>query len=216
MEEKIKSVIQERPIIIPRILFKDYKKLNILEEELILLIYLIDMGDKIIYNPDIFVKELGFDKFKAMEIISNLVEKNIISLVVEKNRSGKTEEYIDVSLLYNKLYNDIFDVEDDDEEDITNIFSRFENEFGRPISPMEYEIIKGWINDRFSEELITEALKEAVYNNVNNLRYIDKILYNWKKKGYKNREDIVKDKARVNKKKEVTVGVFDYNWLDDE
>ena len=171
-----------------------------------------DEGDKVIYNPDIFVKGLGFDKYKAMELINNLVEKKIISITVEKNEKNRTEEYINIDLLYNKLLNNIIEIEEDN-NDNTNIFATFQEEFGRPITPMEYEIIKGWINDKISEELIIEALKEAVYNNVNNLRYIDKILYEWRKKGIKNREDIVKNKIKYNKEE---VKVFDYNWLDDE
>lgn len=213
--ENIIEVIKEKPIVIPRILFRDYKKLNIDEEELIILIYIIDLGNRVVYNPDIFVKNLGFDKFKAMQIISNLVEKKIISITVEKDKNGISEEYINIDLLYNKLFNDIINVEEKNYED-TNIFSKFENEFGRPISPMEYEIIKGWLNDKFSEEIITEALKEAVYNNVNNLRYIDKILYEWKKKGYKKKEDIVKDNMKIKQEKSKNNNLFDYNWLEDE
>lgn len=213
--ENIIEIIKEKPIVIPRILFRDYKKLNINEEELIILIYIIDLGNRVVYNPDIFVKNLGFDKFKAMQIISNLVEKKIISITVEKDKNGISEEYINIDLLYNKLFNDIINVEEKIYED-TNIFSKFENEFGRPISPMEYEIIKGWLNDKFSEEIITEALKEAVYNNVNNLRYIDKILYEWKKKGYKKKEDIVKDNMKIKQEKSKNNNLFDYNWLEDE
>ena len=215
MEENIIKILQQRPIVIPRLLFNNYKQLNITEEELIILIYIMDEGDKVIYNPDIFVKELGLDKFKAMELINNLVEKGIINITVEQNKNKKSEEYINIDLLYNKLLNNIIEIKEP-EIISTNIFSIFENEFGRPISPMEYEIIKGWINDKFSEEIIKEALREAVYNNVSNLRYIDKILYEWKKQGYKNKEDIIKDKVNRKKKKTETVEVFDYNWLDDE
>ncbi len=41
---------------------------------------------------------------------------------------------------------------------------------------MEYEIIGAWVEKGFKEQLILEALKEAVYNGVTSLRYIDKIL----------------------------------------
>lgn len=213
--EEIINIIKERPIIIPRMLFNNYKKLNITEEELIVLIYIMNEGDKLIYNPEIIVKGLGLDKFRVMELINNLVEKQIINITVEKNDKSKTEEYINIDTLYNKLLNSIIEIEEKEIYD-NDIFTKFENEFGRPLSPMEYEIIKGWINDKFSDELITEALKEAVYNNVNNLRYIDKILYEWKKKGYKNKEDVVKSKINYKNSKKKDLEVFDYNWLDDE
>ena len=62
--------------------------------------------------------------------------------------------------------------------------------------------------------MIVGALKEAVYNQVTNLRYIDKILYEWSKKGFKTMEDVNKhleNKEKQNDRKEL----FDYNWLDD-
>ena len=212
MDEKVIEFMKEKPIIIPRVLFKNYKKLNITEEELVVLIYIIDSGYKILYNPDNLVRDLDLDKFLVMQLISNLVDKKLISVVVEKNNSKKSEEYICLDLLYNKLFNAVFTESEEVME--TDIFTKFQDEFGRPISPMEYEIIKGWLNDKFSEELITEALKEAVYNNVNNLRYIDKNLYEWNKKGYKKNEDVFKDKINF-KKKNGKVNYFDYNWLDE-
>ena len=101
--------------------------------------------------------------------------------------------------------------------DNSDIFSTFENEFGRPISSMECQIIKGWIDDNFSHELIMEALKEAIYNGVTSLRYIETILYNWRKKGYKSKNDVMeaKNKARESRKEE-TKDVFFYDWLNDD
>ena len=97
----------------------------------------------------------------------------------------------------------------------TNIYTIFEKEFGRPLSPVEYEIIKAWITSGISEELIKGALKEAVFNNVRNLRYIDKILSEWEKKGFKSVDEVdsyLKKKESNNPKQEL----FDYNWLEDE
>lgn len=212
MEDMVLDFMKQRPVVIPRVLFTNYKKLNITLEELVILIYFIDIGDKFLYNPDVIVNDLGLDKYLVMQLVSNLVDKKLISVVVQKNDKLKTEEYICLDLLYNRLFNSIIDKEDVSSS--SDIFEKFQDEFGRPISPMEYEIIKGWIDDKFSEELITEALKEAVYNNVNNLRYIDKILYEWKKKGFKCKEDVVRDKANF-KKKSGKVSYFDYNWLDE-
>mgnify|MGYP002520477974 CR=1 FL=1 len=33
-----------------------------------------------------------------------------------------------------------------------------------------------------------EALKEAIYNGVTSLKYIERILYDWRKKGYKTKD----------------------------
>lgn len=207
----------EKPITIPRMIFNNYKRLNITEEELIILIFIIDFGGRIVYNPDIFVNELKMEKFKVMELLNSLYEKKIITISVEKNSNNKSEEFISLDLLYSKMLNLFKDSTPTDSNiDNTDIFSVFEKELGKTISPMEYEIIKGWINDKFSYEIIIEALKEAVLNNVTSLRYIDKILYDWKKKGIKNKEDIIRDKNNYRANKNKTKEVFDYNWLEDE
>lgn len=215
MDEKILEILKQKPIVIPRFLFNYYKDFNITEAELIILIFIIDNGNKILYNPEIFTKALNIDKYKAMELINNLMEKKIISLVVEKNKKDKIEEYISLDLFYDKILNKVKEIKEE-KVDTSNVFSTFENEFGRTLSPMEYEIIKGWLNSKYSEELIIEALKEATYNGVGNLRYIDKILYEWDKKGLKSKEDIIKDKSKYRDNKKEKVDIFDYNWLEDE
>lgn len=217
MDEKILGLMTDRPVIIPRLIFNNYKRLNVTEEELIVLIFIIDLGNKINYNPDIFVNELNMEKFKAMEILNSLYEKKLINIIVEKNSNNKTEEFITLDLLYSKILNLFKEVQDTTSinTDNTDIFSIFESEFGRTISPIEYEIIKGWFDDGFSYEIIFEALREATYNNVNNLSYIDKILYDWRKKGIKTKEDIIKDKNNYRNNKKKNINVFDYNWLDE-
>ena len=215
MNNKVINILKEKPIIIPKILFKNYKKLNITEEELIVLIYIINLGNVIVYNPSIFIKDLNMDKYKVMEILNSLTEKNIIDIKVEKNEKDLTEEYIYLDTLYNKLFNLL--AEDSNNEinlNTENLFTLFETELGRTISPMECEIIKEWKNN-YQEELIKEALKEAIYNNVRNLKYIDRILYTWKTKGITTKEDIIKDKKNY-RKQVVATNVFDYNWLEEE
>jgi DNA replication protein len=100
------------------------------------------------------------------------------------------------------------------EKNNTNIYEVFEKEFGRTLSPMEYEIIGGWLDKDCTEELILLALKEAVYNGVNNMRYIDRIIYEWIKKGIKTKQDVENNRKQF-KKKEQTIEVVDYDWLND-
>lgn len=61
-----------------------------------------------------------------------------------------------------------------------DIFEIFEQEFARPLSPMELESISQWLDqDRYKLEVILEALKEAVFAGKVNFRYIDRILLEW-------------------------------------
>lgn len=214
MNNNILKILQDRPVVVPRILFNNYKRLNISEEELLIVMVIISLDNKIEYNPDIFVNEINMDRHKVMELISSLISKNILSLEIVKN-GRKTEEYISLSLLYDKLLNIIIDTNEDVLKVDNSIFNIFENELGRLLSPMEIEKIKEWVITYKNDELIIEALKEAVINGVSNLRYIDAILNEWYKKGYRNKDDVLRDKGNYKKKKS-NIEVFDTDWLNDE
>ena len=213
MNNNVLNLLKDSPIVIPRILFNNYRKLNITEEELVIVMLIISLGNEIEYNPDIFVNELGMERHKVMELIGNLISKNILSLEMVKN-GRKTEEHICISLLYDKLLNIVIDSRDEDVKIDDSIFSIFEEELGRLLSSMEIEQIKEWITTYKNEDLIKAALKEAVLNGVSNLRYVDTILNEWSKKGYKNREDIERDRENYRKKKK-NIEVFDTDWLND-
>ena len=215
----INNVIKDKPIVIPRFLFKNYKKIGINEEELVILIYMIDFGDKVIYDPDFFVRELGMEKYKAMELINSLIEKSLVSLKVENNDDGKMEEYLYLDGFYNKLFSVLLDcVQDENRKNMDSsvLFDIFEQELGRTLSPMEIERIKEWLDDNFTEELVIEALKEAVFKNAKSMNYINTILYNWKQKGIKTREEALNDKRNYRNNKKTSAPVFDYNWLEED
>lgn len=66
------------------------------------------------------------------------------------------------------------------QQERSDIFTIFENEFGRPLTPMELESITNWIDrDGYPEELILAGLKEAVFAGKVHFRYIDRILLEW-------------------------------------
>ena len=214
MDDKIIDLLKLRPIVIPRILLNNYRLLNITDSEFIVIMILLSYGDKITYNPEEFAREVRMSKHEVMSIIDSLCDKNIISLVVEKVNK-KTYEYLSMELLYQKLFNIVANDEKHEKEEIDNsIFSVFEKELGRTLSPMEFEQIKEWITSGNSNELIICALREAVLNGVGNLRYIDSILNDWRKKGYRKQEDVKKDRE-IYRSKKSKVEVFDTDWLNE-
>lgn len=212
--EILNKVIKEKTYNIPSFILKNYEKLNLTAEEVLVLIVLYNHYGRISYDINKLLEEINLEKYKLMQLISSLEEKKIISIDLITNSKGLKEEYISLELLYDKIVNIYLDVKEETNES-ADIYSAFEKELGRTLSPMEYEIIKGWVMDKFSDELIILALKEAVYNGVNNLRYIDKVLYGWRKKNIKNKQDIIKDKEKFKNRQKENVEVFDYNWLDE-
>lgn len=153
--EGLEKILRMKPIVLLRYLFNYYLRLGITAEELIILIFVIDEGDKVIYDPSSIGESLGMDKYKVMELLNNLSEKKIISIIVEKNSDGKSAEYISLDLLYSKIMSLVIDKKDEEKNlDNSDIYSVFESEFGRTISPMECQVINGWIEDNFLMNLL--------------------------------------------------------------
>lgn len=208
----ILEILKGTNIVIPYTLLKKSKELNINEKELIFLSFLMSNGDKTLFNVELISSKLCLEVKDVMSLISCLTEKKLLTMSVEKNSGGMMIEYLDISVLYIKLLGLIINEEEKKVSAESNIYSIIEKEFGRTISPIEYETIKGWLDSNLSEDLIKEALKEAVLNGVNNLKYIDKILFEWNKKGYKIPSDI---KRKPKTKDHEELNLFDYDWLDE-
>ncbi len=215
MENNVRKILMDRPLVIPRIIINNYKKLNITEEELIILIFIIDYGVDLEYNPSIFVQELNIDKYKVLELINSLKEKNILTILIKKENKKVSSEYISLQPLYDKIMNIVMDNKEKQIEIDENIYSIFENELGRTLSPLEYEKIKEMVTS-YGQELVVEALKEAVYNRANNLRYIETILSEWNKKGHKTKADILKDRENYRRKKTDNIKLPDIDWLNED
>lgn len=219
---KIIDIFKDGNIVIPIYLLKNYKKLNLKLDEFLFLMYLYSKGNNTIFDPGNFASDLNIDLSEVMNKISNLTDKNYIKVDVEKNEKGLMEEVIKLDDFYSKLSLIIMDETNHNDTSKSNIFDIIEKEFGRTLSPIEYEIIKAWLDNHISEELIKEALKEATFNGVSNLRYIDKILYEWGKKGIKTKDDVLENKKRRNKKleekdnKKIDLEIMDWDWFDDE
>nr|WP_170312190.1 DnaD domain protein [Paenibacillus sacheonensis] len=72
----------------------------------------------------------------------------------------------------------------------SDLFTAFEQEFGRPLSPMECETISAWVDqDRYPDELIRFALKESVFAGKLHFRYIDRILIEWSRNRVTNTDE---------------------------
>ncbi len=208
---KILDLLKSRDYQVPKEILFNYKKMNISDSELIVIIYLINQFS-LNYNPKQIANDLNLTLNDVLEIINSLCEKNIIKIDIKKNNNIR-EEIINLNFLYEKVAFSLNEVQEKQEDDL---YSLFENEFGRTLSPMEFEIIAGWKDNGYSEEIIKLALKEATYNGVSNLRYIDKIIYEWGKKGIKNKEDVEKNRKTFKNSSNKNKELFDYDWLNEQ
>ena len=206
-----KTIFECKKYVTNSIFIKKALALKLSLEEFLMLTYF-DNDYNSFLNIEDVSKNLGLSLDEAYKIFNNLISRKLIIIESTKDLEGRMIERVSLDNFYEMIVEE--KVEEKKENKKIDIYSHFESEFGRTITSIEYEIINAWIEKGYTEELILGALKEAVYNNVKNLRYIDKILYEWGKKGFKNMSDVsrhLENKEERPEKKEL----FDYNWLDD-
>ena len=209
------NLISSKNIVIPMYIYKLLPKLDIDFETFFFLMYLYNLDERIIFNPQKIADEFGITIKEVLLYVDTLSSKKLISFEIIKNDKNVSEEYLSLKYFYDKISLLLMDEEKETTIYDNSIFDLIEKEFGRVLSPIEYEIIKAWHENGISDELIKEALKEATFNGVSNLRYIDKILYEWQKKGFKNAKDVENNRKNFHKKND-KVEVFEYNWLEDD
>lgn len=207
--DKVIELLKSTNIQISKTLLFNYKKLNITDQEFIVLIYLINEN---VYNPKQIGNDLDIAFPEILELINNLTEKGIMKIELTKINNIRTE-VINLDALYEKLAFLIIKKEKNNENS-KGIYDIFETELGRTLSSIEYELINGWLS-ACSEEIILLALKEAIYNGVKNFRYIDRIIDEWNQKGIKTKEDVEKNKQEFKKSRSKKPELFDCDWLND-
>lgn len=193
----LRSSFLSRDFIINANVIKCISNLDLSLDEFLLLVYFMNVSVDL--DSDSIMDKLGFDEKKISDLFSSLLSKKYIDMNVSKV-DGKIHERINLNPFYDRL---VLNKKTDDNS--SDIYALFERELGRTLSSFEYELINKWIENGISENIIKEALKEAILNGVTNFNYIDKIVYDWSRNGIKKR---IKEEKSLEE-------MFDYDWLSD-
>ncbi|HER0920732.1 TPA: DnaD domain protein [Streptococcus pyogenes] len=82
------------------------------------------------------------------------------------------------------------------------LFENFQKNWMRLLSPFEIEDIDKWIDeDNMPIEVVNEALKETILYNAPNLRYLNRVLNNWKRQGIDTVEKVEFSRLQFENKK---------------
>ena len=145
-----------------------------------------------------------------IEINENILES--IDYYDDSNDSNDSNELCNNDVTKCNSIQDIEKDKDIEKDiDIDNIYDFVEKNFGRTLTPIEYEEISKWEDN----ELTRYAIKNAVLNNAYNIKYINKILHNYKMKSIQTVQQAKLDDEQFEKRKN-----FKYEmstkWLDKE
>ena len=218
---KLIDFFKEGNLVIPIYILKCYKNFQLKMEEFIFLMYLYNLGNKVLFDPNKYIEDLNIELNDVMNYIEILTDKGLVQVDVLKNEKGFMEEYLVLDGFYNKLALFTMDKFNNDKtKSNSDIFSVIEKEFGRTLGSYETEIISAWLESNVPEELIKEALKEATLNGVFSLKYINKILYEWEKAGITTVEGVEERRKKHRKKQEkesdIDLDIVDWNWFDED
>ncbi|HLR63135.1 MAG TPA: DnaD domain-containing protein [Lentibacillus sp.] len=209
---------------VPVQLLDKYKALGLNEQEVMVILQLLRfLQEKNDFpTPNDIASHLTISEKECANILRTLIQRDFLSIEQLKNEANQITEAYSLNPLWKKLFAE--ETEHRSEGDGT-LFILFEQEFGRPLSPFEIEMINTWLDeDKLAPSLIKAALRESVLMGKLNFKYIDRILREWQKKGIQTVEQ-ARDASKAfhenqAAKKESAPGKRDtsiyYNWLEEE
>lgn len=195
--KELRNEFLTRDFIVNSNIVKAIGNIDITLDEFLMILYFLNVSSYL--DVESIKDKLGFDEDKAVSVFSSLINKKYIEMIVS-NVNGNIIEQISLDPLFDRLI-----LNKKTEDNNTDIYALFENELGRTLSSFEYDLINNWINKGVREDMIRDALKEAILNNVRNFKYIDKIIYEWSRNGVKKRF----------KEENTQEDMFDYDWTSD-
>lgn len=223
----------EQPIVgIPSYLFKYYQKLHIADDEALILMHLCSFLEEGVEfpTPDDFSARTNFNVNDISVKLQRLMQKGAIEIIHENDATGRITEKYSIWPLWERILHllaseEVKQQEASQQVSEAEIYKLLEQEFGRLLSSIELETVGMWFDqDGHSPEIIKAALREAVLAEKLSLRYIDRILFEWKKKNITTLKQVEKqvDSFRQHTIKPVkqqvqqpgTNKIF-YNWLEE-
>ena len=207
---------ENKKYIIETFFLKESLKYNLTLNEFLVLMYFDNEYD-LFFDVKKIAKALSLNEKDVLNAFGVLLDKKLITMHSVKNDNGRLADKVSLENLYHGIEDSNNVVKKENKKQ--DLFTKFQSKYGHSLSGMDYEIINAWLTNGFSEELILGALDEANYNGVISLRYIDKILFEWQKKGFNSLEDVNKHMKSREKSNDETIyddQLLEYNWLDDE
>ena len=210
------------------LLLTTYKELGLNEQEYVLLVLLARLLKT---NPSGWTfsdisTHMTIDEANCSVLFINLVERQYITVSSKMDERGNRFEEYSIAPLFEKIETLLRQQKTQaTSTQREEIFSMIEQEFGI-LSPLDIETIHLWMTeDNFDPELIKLAIREMNSYQIKSIRYIDKILLDWKKKNIKTVEEAKRQLIAFRQRKQSsmttetqTVSVdpnFYYDWMNE-
>jgi DNA replication protein len=217
---------------IPVLLINNYSKLGLKEEEFMMILHVknFKQSGNHFPTPTELSEHMSISTSACTTILRGLIQRGFLTIEESEENTILFENY-SLRPLWDKLYTYFIQENNKKELDQSkqadeSLYTIFENEFGRPLSPFECETLAIWIDQEdYDPVIIKAALREAVMSGKLNFRYIDRILFEWKKNGIRTieqarhhskkfRQHKVNSSSKQESNEEYQRKVPFYNWLE--
>lgn len=199
------AALQEGGVHVSAMLLRTYRQLDLSDTEAMLLLQIMvymeaDLND--FPTPEELADRMGLSVRVVGQTLGRLIKDDFLTIdeYVDSGTGMQSERYnwsgwlLKAAQLTAEQKRELKKAERQPQKphaaSTSDLFSVFEQELGRLLSPMECETISGWLDeDRYTDEIIRFALKEAVFAGKLSLRYIDRILIEWSRNRVTNADE---------------------------
>jgi len=161
---------------------------------------------------------MTLDFKKVDQLFTDLMIRGLINIVEDGNKKTITSlDNLKKILISNFIEEHLKNQKPELKVDVDshkNIISTFENKFGRPLSFIEIETINSWLDEGYEIDKINMALNEAISMKIKNVRYIDKILLEWRQQEEKEKEGYTTISDKWRSDIEETRKIASLNWIE--
>lgn len=215
MDDFTRRYVQAGQTSVANFLLDHFREVGMTTDQLLVYLQIRRLMDQGHPWPDAetMAEHLGWDVQRVYQVLHELIAQKLMALGSVTDAQGQQQDTYDFQLLLEKLSQVAVHERVAQEAPTTTaqpaasakqaesqrvaVFNQIEQEFGRPLSPIEMETINDWLKqDHYQPELIQLALKESVLNQVYNLKYMDRILGNWEKKNLRTAAQVQQERAR--------------------
>lgn len=227
----IKDYLKADTTDISNLILTYYKKIGMSDRGFLFYLQLLSYNQQGNPFPDLSVisDTMNIPVDELFQTLQELIDKGFLKIETKTNSQGRQEDSYDLTLVFERLASYLEqqnqkEKEVSKENDISQLYQTFETEFGRPLSPIEFETIQSWLTiDKYATELIQLALREAVLNQAYSLKYIDRILLAWERKNLTSKQQIQADQKKrtaqienkqENEEEEELPHIPMFNWLN--
>jgi len=204
------------------LLLENYKKLKISESQLVIILmidHLVSQGNPFI-TADLLSLKMSLDIKEIDKLVADLLTRGFMEYTTMNGKTVTT-----LNPLKEKLYREFQTTISKENEtnkneivaaQLNNIFENFQKELGRQLSPIEISTIREWVSLGYTDEVIIDALKEAVNQGKRSLKSVDKILLSWAKRAEIEAEGKTSIDDEWTKNLEETIRIAKTPWLDED